>query len=228
MSRLYKELCPIQGLIHKKSFLGLLKTGLIAIASFVILCASASTSFGQATFRTQSSGNWTNSAIWVIVSGTDGDGVPDSNDDVIVRGGFEVTINGNSTCSNLQIGGIPGASLNNSGTVTFGGAFTLTVGNSVTVGGYGNTFRSGTLNFISNSTLVASNLTFGNSGATPGNNNEINMTAGGTLRVGSFTVNTATITNTWIPGTGTVEMTATNTLPALDIVSFNNLTVNGG
>jgi autotransporter-associated beta strand protein len=228
MSRLYKELCPIQGLIHKKSFLGLLKTGFIAIASFVILCASASTSFGQATFRTQSSGNWTNSAIWVIVSGTDGDGVPDSNDDVIVRGGFEVTINGNSTCSNLQIGGIPGASLNNSGTVTFGGAFTLTVGNSVTVGGYGNTFWSGTLNFISNSTLVASNLTFGNSGATPGNNNEINMTAGGTLRVGSFTVNTATITNTWIPGTGTVEMTATNTLPALDIVSFNNLTVNGG
>jgi len=53
------------------------------------------------------------------------------------------------------------------------------------------------------------------------------MTAGGTLSVGGA-ITIGADAGTWTPGTGTVVMTANNTLPATIFTTFNNLTIDGG
>src|SRR5258708_39591661 len=93
-----------------------IKFGIALLAISLLACVNG---FGQATFYSSATGNWSNSGTWTINSGSDADGVPDANDDVIVRGGFTVTVNANSSCNTLQIGGIAGAPLNNSGVVNF-------------------------------------------------------------------------------------------------------------
>jgi hypothetical protein len=42
-------------------------------------------------------GNWTNAASWTLVSGSDADGIPDSNDDVTITGGNNISINTTTT-----------------------------------------------------------------------------------------------------------------------------------
>jgi hypothetical protein len=54
------------------------------------------------------------------------------------------------------------------------------------------------------------------------------MTNGGKLIAGSLVLGAGVNTKIWTPGTGTIELTATNTIPATIFTSFNNLTVNGG
>ena len=51
------------------------------------------------------------------------------------------------------------------------------------------------------------------------------MTNGGTLTSQGLALVTL---GTWTPGTGTVELTATNTLPASGFTTFNNVTLSGG
>jgi hypothetical protein len=53
------------------------------------------------------------------------------------------------------------------------------------------------------------------------------MTSGGTLICEGFAL-ANTGTNSWTPGTGTVELTATNTIPSTIFTSFYNLNINGG
>ncbi|HEV3223548.1 MAG TPA: T9SS type A sorting domain-containing protein [Puia sp.] len=53
----------------------------------------------------------------------------------------------------------------------------------------------------------------------------IDMTNGGILTCGSFLIVTV---GTWTPGSGTVELTTTNTLPASFFTSFHNLTITAG
>ncbi|MBX7126096.1 MAG: hypothetical protein K1X47_10420, partial [Cyclobacteriaceae bacterium] len=133
----------------------------------------------QAVIRTNASGNWSNAATWVVVSGTDADGIPDADDDVIIRGAAVVTVDVNSFANSVQVGGTNGFPLNGSGVLTFAaGGVTLSVTGGVTVGGFNNTVRNGTINFVSGANLVASSLTFGNPGPTPSTNNTIDMTAG--------------------------------------------------
>jgi hypothetical protein len=83
-----------------------------------------------------------------------------------------------------------------------------------------------TLLFNSGSQLtVAGVVTLG--GANTTTNGTISMTSGGKLSAGSLAVGAGVNTKTWTPGTGTVELTATNTIPATVFTSFNNLTING-
>ena len=51
------------------------------------------------------------------------------------------------------------------------------------------------------------------------------MTAGGVLAANSLLVASGP---TWIPGTGTVILAATNTLPGTTFTTFNNLIISGG
>ena len=84
----------------------------------------------------------------------------------------------------------------------------------------------GSLVFSSGSTLTVSGTVL--LGGSSGNNTgTITMTAGGTLTARSLTLGSAG-TRTWTPGTGTVELTATNTLPATIFTSFNNLIITAG
>ena len=98
-------------------------------------------------------------------------------------------------------------------------AASLTIGRSSNSG-------SGTLVFSSGSQLTVSGSVTLGSTVNSGDNGTITMTAGGTLIVGSLALGISG--KTWTPGSGTVVMTATNTLPATTFTTFNNLTINGG
>lgn len=185
--------------------------------------ASATTYFSRAT------GPWSTNTTWSLTSGgvAVGAGVfPVAGDDVIIERAFTVTVTGSQACASVQLAGTATA---NTGTLTFSGATpSLTVSGNVAIGNSGDAARDGIMTFSSGSTLTCGSLTLGNAGATPGQGT-ITMTAGGTLSVGgTITVNGAG--NTWTPGTGagTVELTATNTLPATIFTTFRNLTINGG
>jgi hypothetical protein len=55
-----------------------------------IIVLFVSISLGQATFESAvTTGNWNSSSSWTITSGSDEDGIPDANDDVIIKYYFE-------------------------------------------------------------------------------------------------------------------------------------------
>jgi len=89
------------------------------------------------------------------------------------------------------------------------------------IAGGGTNNTTSTLFFNSGSQLTVSGIvTIGVNGQRRGS---IDMTNGGTLKCDGFAVGNAG--GFWTQGTGTVELTATNTLPASLITTFNNLTI---
>ncbi|MBS1915616.1 MAG: SprB repeat-containing protein [Bacteroidetes bacterium] len=166
------------------------------------------------------------STNWSAITGGSGPGgLPSSADFIQIRGGATVTVNvTNAVCGSLKIGG--DNANNNTGTLAFattGNPF-LTVSGNVQVGGDGNAIRTGTITFQNGATLNAGSITLGSGLATPAPGT-ITMTAGGTLNVsGAITVNTVA-GNTWTPGTGTVNLSASSTLPTTIFTSFYNLTI---
>ena len=124
-------------------------------------------------------------------------------------------------------GGIPLAA----DTVQISGGFTVTVdvsnavAASIQLGGPA-VPSAGTLVFNSGShVVVAGTVTIGSGLAS---NGTITMTNGGTLSVHGFAIGGGVGSKTWTPGTGTVVLTLTNTLPATIITSFSNLTTSVG
>ena len=112
------------------------------------------------------------------------------------------------------------------------GAFTVTVdvsnavAASIQVGGAPGT-GTATLVFNSGSQLtVSGSATLG--GTTTTTNGTIDMTNGGRLIAGSLALSVTANTKTWTPGTGTVELTAANTIPATIFTSFHHLTITAG
>ena len=92
------------------------------------LLFSFSIMFSQATFTSQSNGSWSASGTWTVSEGFDGDGVPDSDDTVVIANGHTVTCNSESQASqNLTV--------NNGGQLTVGTDGELTIGASVTNNG---------------------------------------------------------------------------------------------
>lgn len=88
----------------------------------------------------------------------------------------------------------------------------------------------GTLTFAASSQLTVSGaVSLGNNGSTT-RFGTITMTAGGTLQCGSISSNSTT--DVFTQGTGTLELTATNTFPTVDIgvefAALNNLAVSTG
>jgi len=67
---------------------------------------SGAVAFAQATFRSNvTTGNWGVAGSWAVVSGTDADGIPDSDDDVFVQAGHTITLTAGAACNNLNISG---------------------------------------------------------------------------------------------------------------------------
>lgn len=202
-----------------------MKKGFIFL--FVLLISLVEHSLGATRFSV-ASGNWNATSTWASSSGgTAGASVPIAGDDVIIERSYTVTITTNAACSNVQIGG-PNTGTNQAGTLTFSGSFSLTVSGNTIVGGYGNTNKKGYLTYVSGSTVTTTSLTLGGTGATPAAG-IINMTSGGTLNIGSGGITANTVTgNTWTSGAGTVNFTATNTLPQNYFTSFYNVNFSGG
>ena len=179
----------------------------------VLLGASASYAVTKTSAGT---GNWSASGTWTPA------GAPASGDDVIIGSGDTVTVDGTFTCLSLQVN----SGANTTAVLTFAasGSPSLTVTGAITNGNAGNANQEGTITFASGSTLICGSIA---NGVVATQTSAINMTAGGTLRVGGA-ITTSGAGATWTPGTGTVELTATNTLPATIFTSFNNLTIVAG
>jgi hypothetical protein len=76
-----------------------------------IVVLFASISLGQATFTSAvTTGNWNSSSSWTY-SGSDEDGIPDANDDVIIRSTDKITLDGDAACNNLTLGAGSGTRL---------------------------------------------------------------------------------------------------------------------
>ncbi|MGC3958028.1 MAG: hypothetical protein QM813_08850 [Verrucomicrobiota bacterium] len=120
-------------------------------------------------------------------------------------------------CTSLQICGATAGTAN----LTFAasGNPVLTVSGAVIVGNSAGSSRIGVITFTSGATLICSSLTHG---ATGSQASSINMAAGGTLQVNG-TITVASSGSGWMPGAGTVILTATNTLPSTVFSQFNNL-----
>ena len=168
--------------------------------------------------------NSTSNATTATYRTTDGPG--GAIDNITIATGLTVTVDGNYSCASLILNNGPGGLtvLQFSGTSP-----SITVSGTIDVGANtANNNRAGRIVFSSGATVTAGSIRLNRH--TNVSNSGIVMTAGGYLKTGSFTIG-ATATGAsfdWTPGAGTVEMTATNTLPASIITSFNNLTVTGG
>lgn len=193
---------------------------------------TASNSSGSSTFIvsiavgsaiiTGGSGNWSST---IDKTPWPGGIVPKAGDQVLIKNGHTVTVDiNNAACSSIELcasaGGI--ARLNFSGTSP-----SLTVLNIIDVGGPGNNNRTGIITFTSDAKLSAGSVSL-NKNLNGTSYSEINMTAGGTLQTGSLIIGGTGTIALWTSGTGTVQMTATNTLPPTIFTGFNNLQINTG
>ena len=159
---------------------------LLAVVLILVLGTDA-----YAITRTSSqSGNWSASSTW------GGNPAPVAGDDVIINGGFTVTVDiPNAACLSIQLGG--SALGQGAGTLGFTSGSQVTVSGVVAVGPFNNSTTPGSLTMASGGTLTCEGVTVGRLG-------------------------------TWTAGTGTIELTATNTIPSDNNVNFNNLTMSGG
>jgi hypothetical protein len=148
------------------------------------------TDASAATRISSQSGNWSASTTW------GGNPAPVAGDDVIINGGFTVTVDAsNAACLSIQLGG---SVLNaGAGTLAFNSGTQVAVSGALNVGPFNNNTTPGSLTMASGGTLICQGITVGRLG-------------------------------TWTPGTGTIELTATNTIPSNNSIDFNNLTVSGG
>ncbi|MFZ4708008.1 MAG: invasin domain 3-containing protein, partial [Bacteroidales bacterium] len=186
-----------QSLLLKRSFI----LFLALVAMLVTSKANAAT-----TYYSRLSGNWNVNTTWSNSSGGSPVGLgvyPVAGDIVYIERGFTVTVTANAACATLTLGntavGFQGYLIINSNqTLTVSGA--TQVGN--TNGGTGApAVVSGLITFNSASVFDAQGaLTIGISTYRQGS---INMTNGGTLKIGStFTIFSL---GTYTPGSGTVE-----------------------
>ncbi|MBT7038359.1 MAG: T9SS type A sorting domain-containing protein [Bacteroidetes bacterium] len=145
--------------------------------------------------------------------------------DVIIENDHTVTVNvTNAECASLIIGDGGGVAYMNFSGLTP----SLTVTGNVDVGfasNHGN--RVGVLTFTSDATLTAGSVSLNENFNTT--YSEINMAAGGTLITGALAIaGESSVGATWTPGIGTVEITATNTLPSIIFTNFEDLHINAG
>ncbi|MGM0587417.1 MAG: T9SS type A sorting domain-containing protein [Bacteroidota bacterium] len=57
----------------------------------------------QGQFQSAATGNWGNSSSWTLISGSDADGVPDSDDDVEIISGHTITLTANAAANQLTV-----------------------------------------------------------------------------------------------------------------------------
>ena len=139
---------------------------LIPVAVVAVLFLFA-LNINAATFTAQATGNWNNASTWTF-TGSDADGIPDSDDDVTIDGAYTVTLTQNEACNSLTISTSTSAYLDLAG-------FTLTVGTTVSV-------TNGSLDLNAGTLTVSSDLTIGTSGIlVAGSTSNINL--GGNLSV---------------------------------------------
>ena len=74
----------------------------ILLVSFAL--ATATASFAQSMFESNLTfGDWSNAGTWTVTGPGDGDGIPDSDDEVTIKAGDIVTLDASAACNNLTV-----------------------------------------------------------------------------------------------------------------------------
>jgi hypothetical protein len=202
---------------------------------------------GQANFTSRTSGSWAASGSWNLSSGSDADGIPDSDDNVTIADGHTITVSANANCNNLTLNGA--SSGTNNTTVTLSGSVTLTANGAISL--INPTNGSGAYNAFTQINVGSGALsaaTISMSSASGKNNVRINTGSGGSIQVTEglsigatnniFDISNGTLligsqTGSW---TGTVlvnsasnfEFNATSGNQSIPGATFPNLTISGG
>jgi len=104
-----------------------MNTLLKILARLTALLLLAPLAFAQGNFSTLGDGNWSNPAVWTLLSGSDSDGIPDADDNVTVKSNHDITIDVDAACSDLTI---------NDGSVNWvGSSIMFNTGKTLTVNG---------------------------------------------------------------------------------------------
>lgn len=192
--------------------------------------------YAQGVFTSAATGNWNATGTWALSSGSDADGIPDSDDDVTILDDHTVTVNVASACNNLSINSDANANMVNA-TVTISSSQSLTLFGNLTndknltgsgtliIGGSTPQTLTGSANIGSNNTIlkVSNDCTFSRTSTF----NNITVDASKTLTL-SATVNfRTTITlNGALAGTGTLATTGNTAQTLGGITTTANLSVN--
>ncbi|MGW8123081.1 beta strand repeat-containing protein [Roseivirga echinicomitans] len=151
----------------------------------------------QGNFITLSSGEWKSKSTWKLVSGSDPNGVPDANDNVIIEPGHTVTISGNEDANNLIFNGGTIA-FNSNRTLTLNGDVTMMASSSIT--GYSNShvfkvlgnlevsrekkLTVGAIKFeIQGTSTIRGDLEISGYGAKPRDFGDLTIFSGGSMKV---------------------------------------------
>ena len=200
-------------------------------------------SIGQGVFTSKASANWSTgtTTAFNLTSGTDSDGIPDSDDDVVVASGHTITVNGNYNCKSLTINstssnnGITISSTNTltinsgSGTVTMNSPTTSNVNSTLSVGTgslvCGNismigsiTSSRNTVLSISTGTVTCTGITFSGTAAQA----QVSFSGAGQLKIGGGMLGAG---GTFNCGTGTVEYTTLTGGQTINPYTYYNLTL---
>jgi hypothetical protein len=198
----------------------------------------------QGVFTSKATANWSTgtTTAFNLTSGSDEDGIPDADDDVIIASGHTITVNGTNSCKTLVINaasannGITIASPNSltvgagSGSVTMNavstnsvnstlavGSGTLTCGN-IAIAGSGTSSRN-TILSISTGTVNCTGITFSGTAAQA----QVTFTGAGSLKIASGTLGSG---GTFTRSTGTVEFTTTTGGQTINSYTYYNLKLN--
>jgi hypothetical protein len=177
----------------------------------IAVCLFSSTKIKSATFESKASGNWQTAATWTITSGSDSDGKPDLDDDVIIKTGHIVKLPTTGSSSALTLNVNAGGTLNGISKV-------LTV--------YGNLTQSGSitalyLQFAATATLSTPSSTYAATGYIRVLSNRTLTIASGSVvkmagfflldQTGSKVINQGTvILSTVSSSIGTLKLSGTN------------------
>lgn len=114
----------------------------------VVILLNSNTILSQAVFTSQLSGNWNASATWTY-TGTDADGVPDADDDVIIRA-HSITVTDNYYCNSLVTEPLAnntvGLTSNTSALLVSAAVITISTGKTLTITNNFNVLPSATYN----------------------------------------------------------------------------------
>lgn len=185
---------------------------------FLIIALATESLTAQATFNSSTTGNWSASASWTITSGTDADGVPDSNDTVVIVSSHTITVNGTFSCASLTVG----PTNNNVSTLSFNSGSSLTVSGTVSLGNSGQNNRRGSIVMTNGGTLTCAGFALNNSGSNT-------FTAGTGLVVLTATntlPNIFTAFNDLQISSGTTKLAVNTTINGILDLTSGNLDVN--
>lgn len=216
-----------------------MKLNSIRIIIIITFLSQTLISNAQGVFTSKATGSWSTgtTTAFNLTSGSDADGIPDADDDVIIASGHTITVDGAYSCKTLVINAASAATRvtigansltvgNGTGAVTintpiaaFTSQITLTTGSltcgDITIGG-GAASYVGQINITGAATVTCTGVTFTGTAAQA----RFVMAASSQLKIATGTLGTG---GTFTCSTGTVEFTTLTGGQTVNAYNYYNL-----